>query len=51
MNRLLQKDEEIARLQHELRDVQCAREATQQPTPVHFPGLLRLKRLCQKFMG
>ena len=50
-DQLLQKDEEIARLQHELRHLQYAGEATQQPAPVQFPGLLRLKRLCKKFMG
>lgn len=48
---LLQKDEEIARLQHELRNLQHVAATTRQPAPVQFPGLLRLKRLCQKFMG
>jgi len=48
---LLQKDEEIARLQHELRNLQHVAAATRQPAPVQFPSLLRLKRLCQKFMG
>ena len=48
---LLQKDEEIARLQHELRNLQYAGEVTQQPAPVRFPGLRRLKRLCKKLVG
>ena len=48
---LLQKDEEIARLRHQLHAVQLAAEGTLPPAPLRFPGLLRLKRLCQKFMG
>ena len=48
---LLQKDEEIARLQHELHDLRHAGETAQQPAPVRVPGLLRLKRWCQKLMG
>ena len=50
-DQLLQKDEEIARLRHQLHAVQLAREVTLPPAPLRFPGLLRLKRLCQKFMG
>ena len=50
-DQLLQKDEEIARLRHELHAAQLAREVTLPPAPLRFPGLLRLKRLCQKFMG
>ena len=46
-DQLLQKDEEIARLRHQLH----AAEALLPPAPLRFPGLLRLKRLCQKFMG
>ena len=48
---LLQKDEEIARLKRELRNRQHVAAATRQPAPVRFPGLLRLKRLCQKLLG
>ena len=48
---LLQKDEEIARLKRELRNRQHVAAATRQPAPVQFPGLLRLKRLCQKLLG
>ena len=50
-DQLLQKDEEIARLRHELHAVQHAAEVTLPPAPLRFPGLIRLKRLCQKFMG
>ena len=50
-DQLLQKDEEIARLRHQLHAVQLAREVTLPPASLRFPGLLRLKRLCQKFMG
>ena len=50
-DQLLQKDEEIARLRHQLHAVQHAREVPLPPAPLRFPGLLRLKRLCQKFMG
>ena len=50
-DQLLQKDEEIARLRHQLHAVQHAGEVTLPPAPLRFPGLLRLKRLCQKFMG
>ena len=48
---LLQKDEEIARLQNKLQSLKNAGEPTQQPAPVRSPGLLRLKRWCRKFMG
>ena len=47
-DQLLQKDEEIARLQHELRNLQHVAATPRQPAPVQFPGLLRLKRLCKK---
>ena len=50
-DQLLQKDEEIARLRHQLHAAQHAREVTLPPAPLRFPGLLQLKRLCQKFMG
>ena len=48
---LLLKDEEIARLRHQLHALQAAGEAVQPPAPVRFPGLARLKRLCKKLVG
>lgn len=48
---LLQKDEEIARLQHELRNLKHVAAATRQPAPVQFPGLLLLKRWYKQLVG
>ena len=48
---LLQKDEEIARLQNKLQSLKNAGEATHQPAPVGFPGLLRLKRWYKQLVG